>query len=884
MMGGDRSDPRPMLAIFALLVIAAIVHAVSSIHPARLLASAASLAPFALGAIAIASALAPQRFRLARRSLATRTAVAVVPADEFDPKPEAVQRFAAELARSDRSLHGFLDRRAQALRVRLTNDPRGRLVYLLEVPARSREPLRAALRDYEGVELREVSEVLPAQKEQAVRLRTELVLSRPSVEPLAQLALDPDPLQPFAAAMASLRAEHGEQVSVCVDLLPSAGLRRARQQRRLKRQARRLHGERRSLIEVLNNERRRRGPNDPTELLERRMVGQALEAKLRGAEPLYEVQVLLCAEATEKPRAKLAMQLLLAAFAPLASQNRLRPTGLPIGDLVFLGSDFLTRRRSFDRRVATGLHRPAKCSILTAREVAGFMKPPTAHCVSTNVVRSGTLVSPPPALPIFQEGRADLIPLGKVSGELGKRIVGARTADTFFTYIAGRSRYGKTETAIAQFVHLVRSRHGGLFLDPHGDALQRIKPYLTEPEVAQRVIEIDVSERGAWELPGWNLFELGGGSTAEVESRVAAIVGAFASTLQWGDQSTRAINLTTQATRALAHIARVLPPELCPTIFQLLPLLSSERWRKAVLPFLPTSAQAFWTERFPRLSEEAITPITNLVDRLRSSTPITALLGQSQSTYRAREAMDEGLIVLAHPGSSDIHERLVANLLLFDLLHAGKGRSEIGGGERKPFWVFLDEVQTYDSVASGNLAALLEQSAKFGLRAVVLNQNPERLNPQTLTALATNRSHLLATTMNSHAAALVTKEWAGKPNPAALTRLGRYRFIAQVTDRGELSEPFALEGIRVEDVAELPAGGNEKPVGDAVARTEANEVIQHLETLDERILAELTKRRRKSAKSGGSASEAETLAEADRQDKSTEQTTLWVPGGERPKQ
>ena len=160
----------------------------------------------------------------------------------------------------------------------------------------------------------------------------------------------------------------------------------------------------------------------------------------------------------------------------------------------------------------------------------------------------------------------------------------------------------------------------------------------------------------------------------------------------------------------------------------------------AALPAL--LARRFWTERFPRLSEEAITPITNLVDRLAGSTPITALLGQSQSTYRAREAMDEGWIVLAHPGSSDVHERLLANLLLFDLLHAAKGRA--GRRRRKPFWVFLDEVQTYDSVASGNLAALLEQSAKFGLRAVVLNQNPERLNPQTLTALATNRSHLLA--------------------------------------------------------------------------------------------------------------------------------------------
>ena len=65
----------------------------------------------------------------------------------------------------------------------------------------------------------------------------------------------------------------------------------------------------------------------------------------------------------------------------------------------------------------------------------------------------------------------------------------------------------------------------------------------------------------------------------------------------------------------------------------------------------------------------------------------------------------------------------------------------------------------------------------------MLNQNPERLNPQTLNALTTNRSHLLASALNSHAAALLTKEWGRRVSPEAVTQLGRYRFIAQVTDR-----------------------------------------------------------------------------------------------------
>jgi hypothetical protein len=875
-MKGDGRDPRPLLALFALLVTAALWRGVSSLRLDHLLASAASLAPLAASALVIASAQAPLRLLATRRALAARAAVAVIPADEFDPGPETVLRFAAELARADRSLRGWLDRRAQALRVRLTNDREGRLVYLLEVPERSRGLLRTALRGYEGAELREPADVLPPSKQAAemtVRLRTELTLARASVEPLARLDLDPDPLQPFAATMASLRPKRGERVTVCVDLMPSAGVRRSRLRRRLKRQARHLHGERRSFMEVLNDERHR-GPADPSELFERRLVGEALNAKLREAGPLFEVQILLCTEAAGRPRAKEAMRDLLAAFEPLAGHNHLRPSGLGVGDVVFLGADNPLRRRSFDRRLSTGLHRPARRMILTARELAGFLKPPNSHCVSENVVRSGTLLPAPPALPEFKEGDPELIPLGRVGGEGGTKVVGVRAADTFFTYIAGRSRYGKTETAIAQFVHLVRCGHGGLFLDPHGDALARIRPYLTEPKLARRVVEIDLGRGGDWSLPGWNLFELGGEDTAAVEARVEAVVDAFASTMQWSEQSTRAINLTTQAAGALAHAARELPPELAPTIFQLPTLLSDARWREAVLPFLPKASQRFWLDRFPLLSEEAITPLTNLVDRLRGSTPMTALLGQSQSTYRVREAMDEGWIVLAHPGSGGTRERLVANLLLFDLLHAAKGRSNVESDSRKPFWVFLDEVQTYDGVASGNLAALLEQSAKFGLRAVVLNQNPERLNPQTLNALTTNRSHLLTSALNSHAAALLTKEWGRRVSPDAVTRLGRYRFIAQVTDRGELSKPFALEGIRVEDVAELPGSRTGEPSEGAVARVEASEVIEDLETLDDRILAALRRRREETGAKPVTGRPGDPGDDRDE----VQPRSVWVPG------
>ena len=78
-------------------------------------------------------------------------------------------------------------------------------------------------------------------------------------------------------------------------------------------------------------------------------------------------------------------------------------------------------------------------------------------------------------------------------------------------------------------------------------------------------------------------------------------------------------------------------------------------------------------------------------------------------------------------------------------------------------------------------------------------------------------------------------------SPEALTELQRFRFIAQVTYKGRLSTPFALSGVRVEDVLEEPAkkSASKGQTGVAAGGLSVAEVTRHLETLDDRIQAEL---------------------------------------------
>jgi hypothetical protein len=523
-----------------------------------------------------------------------------------------------------------------------------------------------------------------------------------------------------------------------------------------------------------------------------------LDRKLAPEHPLLQFQLALRIEATDRRRALATMRSLLGALDLLSAANHLRARGLRLGPLGFMGEGLPGFRARFDRRLDSGRFAARRQDVVSARELQGLLKPPTVHCHADNVARSrGAIPAPPRGLPEYH-GQPGIIPLGWVQTRTGRKVVGVRASETFFLYKSGRSRYGKTETAIGQFIALVRDGHGALFMDPHGDGIAEIKHYLTDAGVAERVVELDLSDRvTSARQPGWNLFGLNQRTPNEAAARVDAFVDALAATLGWDERNTRALNLATQAAQALTELALVLPPALAPTIFEVPTLLSDEAWRETVLPRLSPATRGFFENRFPSLPGEAITAVTNLLDRLRASRSVAALLGSPVSTYDARRAMANDWIVLACPGPGSTRDRLIANLMVYDILHAAKARAAMPPSERRPFWVFLDELQTYDGP---NLPALLEQSAKYGGRAFMFNQNPDRLTQATWNAVSTNRSHLLTTVVNSTAARRISAEIGTPPAPEVLTKLDAYTYVAQVRLGRTVSRPFLVNGIQASEL------------------------------------------------------------------------------------
>ena len=861
----DRRDAVPLALLAAAIAIVLVASSAPRWGQSLLeLAGHPAAVSLAGALLSFAGAVLVARLVVTRRALDHRVAMLAIPADSFDPSPESVVRFASGLSRSRRAIRGLLDAPASAVRLRLDADPAGKLRYGVELPAHARGALRAAIAAYHGVELRPMPEPseegddAPVEPDHLEVARAELVLARASSEPLRAAGLDPDPLAGFARAIDGLDPGGGDEATICVDLLPITPGKRRRLRRRLLRRARRRQpstspGD--ELADLLGTGSRSRGGAPPGELVERWVGRQALTRKLGTAEPLFEIQVLVRVASPVPGRAKAQLTGMLAAFDAFAGENHLRVSGLRVPGVAFLGSDLPGRRRRFDRRLASGLFRPARRRLVTASEVAGLLKPPSKRCPAPNVLRSGGVVPPPPrALPTFA-GQAGLLPLGKVETETGERMVGVPLRDTFFFYMSGRSRFGKTETAIGQFLHLARSGHGCLFLDPHLDAIERIKGYLTDEGLRERVVEVNLADPDR--QPAWNLFAVAGRPSRRAAGQVDAVVDAFASALRWDEINARALNLTTQSAQAMVDLARRLPAELAPTIFEVPVLLSDEEWRGKVLPHVSAPVRRFFTERFPLLAPEAVTPVTNLIDRLRAAPSTAALLGNPLATYDIRAAMDRGQIVLVCPGSGSGRDRLIANFVVFDALHAARSRADVPPERRREFYVWLDEVQIYDGASSGTLTALLEQVAKFGVRALLLNQNPERLSAATRDAVTTNRSHLVTTALNAKGAGLLARELGGELDTETLTRLPRFHSLASVTLDGEISRPFRLAGVPVEELFPderhpecLPA--LDAAIDQSIDRAPVAETLDRLDRHPQAIVKHLAvPRQRRGRASGG---------------------------------
>lgn len=692
--------------------------------------------------------------------------------------------------------------------------------------------------------------------------RAELALDLPDYKALASLGLSPDPLQQLAAAMATVRTEDGEKAEAVFDLVPVSERRLARRRRRLMARAARrgpsAYGERLtgglggggfwgSMNSAWSGGS---GASDRSERIPRQADLREGVGKLEpAAGAVFAVQILLRTEAAHPQLAMARMHQLIAALSMTSGENYLkahRPRKWAIG--------------RFESRFATGEFAPRRRQWLTVPELAGWLKPPTVKCTASSVVRSGGLVPPAPAdLPVYT-GQRDLIPLGAVVYPDGReRIAGARVQDLLFGLQLGKAGHGKTEEALVQCIAMAHSGYGTWFLDPHGEAWARAKPYLAHPEIADRLWEINLAKADPDQpVVSWNPLSMEGRTLSDVQDIVRSVTEGIAAAQDWGDNAPRARTILARASQALALLnlqaVQASHPEAQCSLFQLRTWLTDENWREQLLPKLPDRVRAYWETTFPKLGPDAVPTVTYAIDRLDTSQSLQGFFGSPRSAYDVRHAMDTSKVVFVCPSGSE-SDALVSCLLIHDLHRAGLSRKDIPREQRKTFWAWGDELTALDSSSKGFLAAIAEQLRKYEVRFIGMTQMALRLSAITRQALLQNQSWLSTCAADYDEAAFVAKRWNGHVSPQTITELPKFHLVMSVNLNGARTTPFRVRGLPVDEVFAYynnPAGvpDLDQAIDTNLNRRPLSDILDDLEVLDSTVLAHHTGRRPHSGSAG----------------------------------
>jgi type IV secretory pathway TraG/TraD family ATPase VirD4 len=175
-------------------------------------------------------------------------------------------------------------------------------------------------------------------------------------------------------------------------------------------------------------------------------------------------------------------------------------------------------------------------------------------------------------------------------------------------------------------------------------------------------------------------------------------------------------------------------------------------------------ARSFFEGEFARYSpsstSQVIAPILNKVGAFLADPLLYGILVAPESSFSPRLLMDSGGILLVNLAKGQIGEgpaNLLGSLLVASLGLAGLSRTDLPAEERRPFFLYLDEFQSF---ATLSLAGMLAELRKYGVGLILANQYLGQLSPEIRDAVLGNVGTLVTFRLGAADARVLAQEFA----------------------------------------------------------------------------------------------------------------------------
>lgn len=341
------------------------------------------------------------------------------------------------------------------------------------------------------------------------------------------------------------------------------------------------------------------------------------------------------------------------------------------------------------------------------------------------------------------------------------------------TYIVGGTGTGKSTLMARMIREDIKRGEGVILLDPHGDLYQTVLQSVPE---ARRDEVFRIDPEADMPLPGLNILDL---PESRLRSRHAAyLVGElfrffeenwdmrnaggptfemyFRNTLllmcqqdsKYSAAKEKQPSAERKAREALDKIMQA-PGALPLSLKDFTRVMTDKDFRRELLQRCPdNSVVEFWTNVAEKTSGDYqlanfVPYITSKVNALVQTGFVSDLLCAPRNDLRIGERMNRGEIVLINLNKGLLggyESRLLGTILMMEIFAAGLQRSMLPEQERRPVNIYVDEFQNF---VSDNVASMLSEARKFGLRLTLANQTLTQLRA------SAGRQNLLETVLGN---------------------------------------------------------------------------------------------------------------------------------------
>ncbi len=175
----------------------------------------------------------------------------------------------------------------------------------------------------------------------------------------------------------------------------------------------------------------------------------------------------------------------------------------------------------------------------------------------------------------------------------------------------------------------------------------------------------------------------------------------------------------------------------------------------------------FFLNVYTQLPKDAHLPITTRLGRLIRPKTVRNIICQPYGNLNFRRAMDEGKLLFFNLSDGVLGaaaSQLLGQLIVAKFQLAAMSRADIPKNERRPFYLYLDEFQTFTGVASASYERLLSRARKYRLSLILAHQQTGQLPTSLLKEIFGNVSTMVAFNVSRDDAVRLSREFITEYN------------------------------------------------------------------------------------------------------------------------